>query len=220
MLVSDISDPNFPHVSLTDKVLFAFGLMDEYDIQHLPVINPDEKFVGLISKDDLSDADENTTLESLQHQLIHASVFPQEHFLSAIKLIALADISIVAAVSKAGELQGIITLKNLARNINIFCGIEEAGAVIVLEMDKRNFSFGELSRLVETNDAYITQLNTHIHPATGLLMATIKVNKTEVSDIIASLQRYDYTILYYFGEELYKNELKENYELLMNYLNI
>ena len=220
MLVSDISDQNFPQVSLTDKVSFALQLMDDYDIQHLPVVTTDEKFTGLISKDDLLDADDNAPVTSLHHQLIHASVLPQEHFLSAIKLATHADVSIVPVVAKSGELHGIVTLKNLVRSINTFCSIEEPGAVIVLEMDKRNFSFGELSRLVETNDAFITQLNTHIQPATGLLLATIKINKTEVSDIIASLQRYDYTIVYYFGEELYENELKENYDLLMNYLNI
>jgi hypothetical protein len=92
--------------------------------------------------------------------------------------------------------------------------------MLVVEMDKRNFSFGEISRLVETNDAYITQLNTYTDAATGMLQATIRVNKIEISDIVATLQRYDYNILYYFGEELYENELKENLDLLMAYLNI
>lgn len=220
MLVSDISDQNFPQINITDRVAFSLQLMEDYDIQHLPVMTNDEKFAGLISKDDLLDADSNATITSLHHQLIHAFVLPQEHFLSAVKLATHTDVSIIPVVAKSGELQGIVTLKNLVRNINIFCSVEEPGAIIVLEMDKRNFSFGELSRLVETNDAFITQLNTHIQPATGLMLATIKINKTEVSDIIASLQRYDYTIIYYFGEELYENELKENYDMLMNYLSI
>ena len=42
----------------------------------------------------------------------------------------------------------------------------------------------------------------------------------EISDIIATLQRYEYIIRYYFGEEDYENELKENYDLLMTYLKI
>jgi len=89
-----------------------------------------------------------------------------------------------------------------------------------LEMDKRNFSFGEISRLVETNDAYITQLNTSNDAASGMLTVTIKINKVEISDIVSTLQRYEYSIKFYFGEELYENELKENYDLLMTYLKI
>jgi hypothetical protein len=42
----------------------------------------------------------------------------------------------------------------------------------------------------------------------------------EISDIVATLQRYEYPIRYYFGEEEYENELRENYELLMTYLKI
>jgi len=52
------------------------------------------------------------------------------------------------------------------------------------------------------------------------MLITIKINKTEISDIVATFQRFDYNIRYYFGEEQYANELKENYNHLMNYLNI
>jgi hypothetical protein len=49
---------------------------------------------------------------------------------------------------------------------------------------------------------------------------TIKLNKLEVSDIVATFQRHEYNVKYYFGEELFENELKTNYDNLMNYLKI
>ena len=64
------------------------------------------------------------------------------------------------------------------------------------------------------------QLNTMSENDSGLLLVTIKLNKIEVSDIVATFQRYDYQIRYYFGEEQYANELKENYNHLISYLNI
>ena len=202
-----------------DKVVFALDLMEDYDVLHLPVI-VEEKFAGIISKDDLMDSDETAMLASLQSQFIHASVFPDEHFLSALKQASQFDISIIPVVSKNGEIQGIVTQKKLVRSIAGFFNIEEPGGVIVIEMDKRNFSFGEISRLIETNDASITQLNTYTESTTGLFILTIKVNKIEISDIIATLQRYEYSIRYYFGEEDYENELRKNYDLLMTYLKI
>mgnify|MGYP003704713923 CR=1 FL=1 len=54
----------------------------------------------------------------------------------------------------------------------------------------------------------------------GNVGITIRINKPEISDIVATFQRYDYTILYYAGEELYANELKSNYDHLMHYLKI
>ena len=77
-----------------------------------------------------------------------------------------------------------------------------------------------MNRLVETNDAYITQLNTYTEPDTGLVVITLKVNKIEISDIVATFQRYDFVVRYYFGEETYANELKENYNHLLSYLNM
>ncbi|MDD2794041.1 MAG: CBS domain-containing protein, partial [Sediminibacterium sp.] len=71
-----------------------------------------------------------------------------------------------------------------------------------------------------TNDSYITQLNTYTEAGTGLVIVTIKINKIEVSDIVATFQRYDYVVRYYFGEEEYANELKENYQHLVSYLNM
>ena len=70
---------------------------------------------------------------------------------------------------------------------------------------------GELCRLVETNNAVVTQLNTYTEHLSGLLIVTFKINKTEVSDILATLQRYEYNVRYYFGEEYYENELREKF---------
>ena len=118
-------------------------------------------------------------------------------------------------MNKDGELQGVITQKNLLHFTEGFINIDEPGGIIVIEMDKRNYSFGELNRLIETNDAYITQLNTFTENTTGLFIITIRLNKISISAIIATLQRYDYIIRYYFGEEEYANELRENYDILI-----
>ncbi len=219
MLISEIIEPAFPQLTISDKVEFAINLMEDYDVQHLPVTE-DEKFVGLISKDDLTDATDTDMLAALQHQFINVSVLPDEHFLTALRQATHFDTSVVPAIDKNGEIKGIITQKKLIRSLAGFLSVEDKGGIIVLEMDRRNFSMGELSRLIETNDAAITQLNTCTEATTGLLIVTVKINKIGISDIIATLQRYEYVIRYYFGEEDYENELKQNYDLLMTYLNI
>jgi acetoin utilization protein AcuB len=37
---------------------------------------------------------------------------------------------------------------------------------------------------------------------------------------VATFQRYEYQVSYFFGEEEYENELRNNYDHLMNYLNL
>ncbi len=219
MLAFEIIRTDFPLLKFTDNVAFALDQMEQAEVQHLPVID-EEKFIGTIGKHELMDADESIQLADLKHEMVNTSVFFQNHFLSAVKVAASMNISLVPVVNEANEYLGAISETEMVLHLSQFLNAQHPGGLIVMETEKHNFSFSELSRLVETNDAYITQLNTTIDEISGLLVITIKINKTEISDIIATLQRYDFSIKYYFGEEHFENELKENYDLLMAYLRI
>lgn len=219
MLASQILHTGFPSLHLTDRVSLALQLMDEYDVQHLPVLSEDH-YVGLIAKSDLLDVDEDQTIATIQDQFANLSIKGEEHFLVALKMAAEREFSLVSVINEQSELLGVITLSNLIQQLSRFVGNEEKGGVIVLEISKRNYSFGEISRLVETNDALITQCNTFTEPETGLIIITLKVNKIEISAIVATFQRYDYAVRYYFGEESYTNELEDNYNHLLAYLNV
>jgi len=218
MLVSQLINTSFPALNITDKVMYALQLMDEYDVLHLPVMNAD-KYAGIVGKEELLGEDENSLLSSI-YTIEPLMVKNEELVLTALKTVAKYHLSLLPVANEQAELMGNLLTKDLLTALATFMGTDEKGAIIVLETNKRHFSFGELSRLVETNDAFITQLNTYTETTTGLLIVTIKINRIEVSDIIATFQRYDYAVRYYFGEEEYANELRENYDHLITYLNM
>jgi CBS domain-containing protein len=211
---------NLPTVEPGDRVSLALQLMEDFDIFHLPVIDDANKFLGIVTKEDLLDTNEAAPIKALQEEYLQKSVKGTEHFLSALKLASENALSVVPVVSDEKEWVGAITLPDLLKASCSFTGAEDPGAIIVLEMERKSYSFGEISRLVETNDAYITQFNTQTETETGLLIVTFKVSKMEVSDIIATFQRYDYTIRYFIGEEHYENELRHNFDNLMSYLKV
>ncbi len=217
MLAYQLIKSQYPALNLSDKVSLALQFMDDFDVQHLPVVVED-KYIGLVSKDDLLDVEEDSLLEELEKELINKSVKGGEHFFAALKVATVNALSLLPVINETSELLGSIKESVLLGAASTFLGTEEPGAVIVLEMDKKHYSFGEISRFVETNDAYITQFNTTLETETGLLLVTIKINKLEVSDIIATFQRYEYSIRYFIGEEDYENEIRYNYDHLMSYL--
>ena len=219
MLTPQLIASHYPSVALEDKVGLVLQLMDDYDVLHMPVTR-EEKYAGLVTKDDLLDADPEVALATIECQFIKASVKEEDHFLTAVKLCVDHHLTLIPITNKENEVTAVLNNMDLLKAMARFTGTEEPGGMIVLEMEKRNFSFSDLGRLVETNDPYITQLNTFVEADTNLILVTIKVNKFEISDIVATFQRYEYNIRYYFGEELYTNELKDNYDSLMHYLNI
>lgn len=220
MLIRDVQSQTVPYLHPNDKVFEVLQMMTDAHIGHLPLIDGD-KYIGLISEDDLLQAaDENMILLSLMENFPTPSVQHNEHFLKAMQVAVDNGITLVPIIEENGNMYGAVTYADLLRQASEFMSVNDPGGLIVLEMDSQKYSFNEISRLVETNDSQITQLNTYTDTHTGMMQVTIKINKMEVSDIVATFQRYDYTVKHYFGEELYENELKSNYDNLMNYLKI
>ena len=218
MLTRDLISNSIPFLHKDDKVFHALQLMNDYHVAHLPVVE-NESYLGIISEEQLLQSDEENTIKELPVRDESISVQANDHFLKAIQTAVLNKLSIVPVVDEK-QLVGIVTYNDLLKNASEFMSLNDPGALIVLEMESRSYSFTEINRIVESNDAQITQLNTFTDAETGIMQVTIRINKLEVSDIISTFQRYEYNVKYYFGEELYENELRTNYDNLMNYLKI
>ena len=217
MLTKDIQSQSLPFLRLHDKVYQALLMMSENHVTHLPIMDG-QKFAGIISENDLLQVENDKSELSQLHQSFgNASVQGHEHFLKAIHIAVENGLSVVPVVEE-NELVGAVAYRDLLKLASEFMSLKEPGGLIVLETENNQYSFNEISKLVETNDAQITQLNTTTDPQTGFTQVTIKINKSEISDIVAAFQRYEYNVKYYFGEELYENELRINYDNLMNYL--
>jgi len=220
MLTKELPLQSLPNLQLSDKIRLALQLMNDYHVTHLPIVEGD-KYIGIISEADLLQADnDKLEINSLEQAFGNAAVKSDEHFLKAVQLAAENGLSVVPVINDDNELLGSITYNDLLKNASEFMSLKEPGGLIVLQMDTNQYSFNQISKLVESNDAQITQLNTNNDPESGIMQVTIRVNKPDISDIVATFQRYDYHILYYFGEEQYTNELRSNYDNLMNYLKI
>ncbi len=220
MLASQLNNNIIPQLKLDDTVDKALQLINDFKVSHLPVVS-EEKYLGLISEDDLLDADNKKMhIQLLQDDFIDISINENEHFLQAVNISNQYQTSVVPVVNLEKEFLGSISGQNLLRTLGTFSGAQEIGGIIVLEMERSQFIISEISRIVESNEATILHLNTTIQPETGLLTVTIHINKKELSMVVAAFERYEYDVTYYFGEEKFENEIHSNYRHLMNYLDI
>ena len=220
MLNLDILSAGITPVHLEDSILHAKEMMTDNHVAHLPVV-ADNKLLGIIHEDSLMDAEsDEEPISLLQALFSQASVQSIGHILDTLHVCSEFQLTLVPVLNEESEYLGSVTALDLLRHTDKIIGAGDPGAIIVLEMDRVNFAFSEIIKLVETNDAQVTQLNTYVDRITSAFYITLRINKMEVSDIIATFQRYEYKIKYYFGEEQYENELRSNYNHLMNYLSI
>lgn len=220
MLAVDLNNNIIPQLHLLDTVGKALQLINDFKVTHLPVVS-EEKYLGLISEADLLDADnQKMPVELLQDDFVLTSIKENEHFLQAVNISNQYQTNVVPVTNFENELVGTISGQTLLKTLGNFSGSQEVGGIIVLEMERSQFSISEISRIVESNQATILHLNTIIQPDTGLLTVTIHINKRELSTVVTAFERYEYDVIYYFGEEKFDNEIHSNYQHLMNYLDI
>jgi predicted transcriptional regulator len=194
--------------------------MQEYHCEQLPVVESGV-YAGLLSEEELLEHSQpEGPLQSMFPLLSSPSVSGDHHFLQALTLMTEQQLSVMPVLGEDKEITALLTLPALLQQLARFLGLQEGGALLVLERESNQYSFSEISKLVETNDAQVTQLNTYNDPQTGIIQITLRVNKPEISDIVATFQRYDYKVCFYAGEEQYTNQLRSNYDNLMHYLKI
>src|SRR5689334_22251567 len=168
MLTRELSSQTLPVLRLQDKVFQALELMNDNRVTHLPVVNG-EKYIGTISEEDLLQAEnDHSTLDKLEQSFFNVSVKEEEHFLKAIQVAAENGLSVVPVVSEENELIGSVAYNDLLKFSSEFMSLSEPGGLIVMEMESNQYSFNEISKLVESSNAQITQLNTSNDAETGL----------------------------------------------------
>lgn len=220
MRAVDLISHSIPFLRVQDTARRALQLMTDFHITHLPVVQ-DEKYLGLVGENELLDIeDDELLLGNLGISWSKTAIGQEEHLLSVLRLWKKQHLSVIPVINPTGELLGVITGEELLAALDEYTGAEEQGGLIVLNMEPRNFSLSEIGRLVESNDASVIHVATRKDLATGQLVVSIKVNRNDLQDILATFQRYEYTVEAYFGDNLSEDDLRSNYAHLMNYLNI
>ena len=220
MLTSELINQNIPQLQLQDTVAKAKQLINDFKLTHLPVV-ADTLFLGLISEEDLLDVeDDKIPVELIQEHFLNRFIRDDIHFLNAVHFCNQYETNIVSVVNHANHFIGVITTTELLKCMGDFSGANEIGGIIILEMERIQFSISEISRIVESNDCTILHLNTTTNASSGILSVTLHLNKKEISSIVSAFERYEYEIKYHFGDQSFQDKTDTNYRNLMNYLNI
>ncbi len=220
MLVHELINTALPQLQPEDTVATALQLINDFKLSHLPIVQED-RYLGLLSEDDLLNIENDSMqIENCRDDFAQVAVTIGNHLLNAVNVANRYQTNIVPVITENREYLGSISGGELLSVLGDFSGANEAGALVVLEMEAGRFSISEISRIVESDGASILHLNITSRPASSLLQVTIHINKREISVIVAAFERYEYSIYYYSGEELFASEIDSNYKNLMNFLDI
>lgn len=198
----------------------ALSLMEELKVSHLPIVNGDN-FLGLISEQDIYDLNNlEQPLGNHKLSLNNPYVNEHQHLYDVLKLVSSLKLTVIPVLDDHEKYIGSIGMRNLVTFMANSFALENPGGIIVLEISENDYNLAEIAQIVQSNDAKVLSLFLASYPESTKLEVAFKLNKTEISAVLQTFDRYGYYVKASFGEEENIESLKENYDSLINYLNI
>jgi len=198
----------------------AISLMEELKVSHLPIVNG-ENLLGLISEQDIYDLNDLTQpLGNYMLSLKHPYVNEHQHLYDVLKLVSNLKLTLIPVLDDHEKYIGSVSMQNLVAYMANSFALENPGGIIVLEMSENDYNLTEIAQIAQSNDAKVLSLFLASHPESTRLEVAIKLNKTDIGAVLQTFDRYGYYVKASFGEEDDVESLKENYDSLINYLNI
>lgn len=196
----------------------AIDFFVETTYSHL-AITENEVFLGCLSENELACLEPNVAIEKFRYELEAFCVPPEISWLDLLEKFARNEANIIPVVNKEGKVIGYFDLNDI---VAAFIGtpfFTEPGGILVVEKGIRDYSFAEISQLVESNNtkllgAFITDTKN------DKVQVTLKLSAENLNEVIQSFRRYDYQIIYGTNDDLFMEDLRGRSDYLDKYLNV
>jgi len=220
MLAKDLMSDVVPALKTSDTGLQALSWMDVFRISHLPIVN-NREFLGLISDKDiynLNMVDEPIGNHHLS--LFCPSVYEDQHIYEVIAVASGLKLSVVPVLDRSKNYLGLVTINDLVEHFAELSALKHPGGILVLEVNEKDYSLTEISGIVEGNDAKILSLYISSPQDTTRMEVTLKINVIDLTSIIRTFERYEYTIKASYLEEDESEKLyQDRFDMFLRYLN-
>lgn len=221
MTAEELINHMIPPLKLTDDAHKAIVWMEELRCNQLPVVH-DQQFIGLLSEEMI--LEENDIEKKVgDFELIGQGcvVRGKSHFYEVLKNASDNHVQTVGVLDDEEKYIGAITVQDTITAFAQSAAVQVPGGIVVLSIDQIDYSLAQISRLVEENNAKILSSSVKIdeHDA-AKLKVTIKINRLDLSHIIATLERFGFKLIARFQETNIQHEERDRLDMLLKYLDI
>ncbi len=199
----------------------ALAQMTDHHIQHLPLVNH-KQLLGVISEEDILDNKMDDAVGTYQLTLRKAYVEETDHLFEVMRVMGAEELTILPVVDTQNNYLGVVQIQEVLTKFSQMASFVEPGGVIVLEMQRHEYSMHEIARIVEGENAQILSFLLAARPDSQTVDVMLKLNRShELSGILSTFTRFGYSIKASFvGEDEYLDSLQDNYNSLMHYLDM
>ncbi|MHB8260279.1 MAG: CBS domain-containing protein [Bacteroidia bacterium] len=220
MFIVDLITHDIPTLKGSDTVEQALLWMEEFKVTHLTVLHH-KKLSGIVSEEELlAVANPQSTIADNKFSFIKPQVHQTQHTFDALKIMSNLQLSLIPVLDEKDNYLGNITQKSVLGRLAGLSAIMEQGGIIELEINTNDYSLAQIASIVEGNDAKILSCYVTSLPDTSKILVTLKINHEDLSRILQTFERYQYTVKASYHQAEYEDDFKTRVNEFIKYLNI
>jgi CBS domain-containing protein len=221
MLAAELIDPMIPALKPADSVGQALEWMQEHHIEQLILIDQNE-YRGVVSEELLMDVpDDERPLSNVMWLFEQTYVYEDQHLFEVLGVALQNRMEVIAVLNESKEFVGTISTSELLKQFAQELGVQETGAILILNLSERDYSLTEISRLVESNNTKIisSYFTSAAYGMPDRSRLTLKLNRRDITPVISTLERFGYQIEAAFANAPIESIDQERLDSLLRYLN-
>ena len=209
---------NIPVFDIGDPIKEVITFFNESTYSHIGVVEGG-LFLGVLNESDLEIFELDKKIEDFRYNLEAVFVLKTTSWLDVLEAFARNEANLLPVIDEDGSILGYYDLTDI---IGVFIDtpfFTEPGSILVVAKGIKDYSFSEIAQIVESNNTrfiggFITEIRNDI------VQITIKVGSSNLNEIIQTLRRYNYNILFGNNDDQFLENLKKRSDYLDKYLNV
>jgi signal-transduction protein with cAMP-binding, CBS, and nucleotidyltransferase domain len=210
-----------PPLKFTDKVKMALSWMEEIRTDVLPVVDQG-LFKGVITDDMIYEINNpELTIAEVELSASSSVVQMDRHIYEVLRVSSENQTSMVAVVDKDLKYLGVVTIEDAITAFTDTISIQSQGGVLILSMFMTDYSLYDIARVIESENTKILSSFISNDPLDdSKIKVTLKVDRTELRHIKATLERFGYKVIDHYQEDAWITSEQDRLGNLLRFLDI
>ena len=219
MHTSDYISNDIKPLRLEDNIERVKQIFSKCPYSHIPVFDKNT-FCGSIARQDIDYVEvENVLLNEFKNQLHPFYTSASVNLFEVLEYFATYNTNLIPVLKTDKSYLGYYELDDFLNIFKCTPFIHEEGVIFVISKNINEYSFSEISQIIESNKAtlygaFVSKIEN------DLIQITLKLSLHDVNNTLNSFRRYNYTILNEFEKDKYLEDLNDRSNYLQKYLNI
>ena len=215
MFIKDYISKDYPAFSSSDSIEEASEMAKEFGYSHI-FIKKRGIYIGALSQSFLEESPEGT-LDSLEMHYEKFAILGDGNLLDTVKLFHIFNSNVVPVIGHSEKYLGYISCDDIFSEFSKYPLFSENGAVLTVQTTSKHYSFTEIAKIVEENNAkiygcYISALNEDNY------WLTLKISNENLSSIDETFERYGYNVVHKHYSDEKENLMKDRFGFFQKYL--